>query len=762
MSIEPDGSFGRLLLRERVNAGLTQEQLAERAGLSVRTIRNLERGTGVRPREASARLLADALGLSDAARARLLSMARSARLPEGDASSGTARVPRQLPAVVRGFTGRAAQLEALTDLLRRSGEADGSTPIAAIDGMAGIGKTTLAVHWAHQRADCFPDGQLYVNLRGFDPDGKPLTAGEAIRGFLDALISDPGRIPARLEAQTALYRSLLADTRTLVVLDNARDADQVRPLLPGGPGCMVLVTSRRKLTSLTAIEGAHQVSLDLLAHGEAYEVLARRLGTARAAAEREAVDELIGLCARLPLALGVAAARAAAQPSSGLAELTAQLRETRRLDMLDAGDPASDVRAVFSWSYRVLSAPAARMFRLLSLHPGPDVSAAAAASLAGVPRDEAAGHLAELTRAHLLAEPVPKRFAFHDLLRAYASEQAHAQETPADLHAATERMLDHYTHTGHAAALLVLPTREALELGEPKEGTTLERFPDDGAALAWFKKEHAALTAVSQYASAAGFDTYAWQLPWIMTDYLARQGHWRELRAAHHDALAAARRLGDAASEARAHGGVARAAARLNSLDEAHRHLAHALEIHTRLGNRAGMARTHRAIGNIYELQENLPEALDHAKQGLELFRAVGDTPGEASGLNQVGWYLSLAGDHEQALAYCEQALNTYDGLGDRHAEAGTWDSIGYAHHHLGNYLEAVACHEKSVSLLREVGDRYYESDALTHLGDSHLAAGAPEAARDAWLQALEILTDLDHPDADRVRERLSALPTAG
>src|SRR5579871_1406841 len=331
MSIEPDGSFGRLLLRERVNAGLTQEQLAERAGLSVRTIRNLERGTGVRPREASARLLADALGLSDAARARLLSMARSARLPEGDASSGTARVPRQLPAVVRGFTGRAAQLEALTDLLRRSGEADGSTPIAAIDGMAGIGKTTLAVHWAHQRADCFPDGQLYVNLRGFDPDGKPLTAGEAIRGFLDALISDPGRIPARLEAQTAPYRSLLADTRTLVVLDNARDADQVRPLLPGGPGCMVLVTSRRKLTSLTAIEGAHQVSLDLLAHGEAYEVLARRLGTARAAAEREAVDELIGLCARLPLALGVAAARAAAQPSSGLAELTAQLRETRRL-----------------------------------------------------------------------------------------------------------------------------------------------------------------------------------------------------------------------------------------------------------------------------------------------------------------------------------------------------------------------------------------------------------------------------------------------
>jgi tetratricopeptide (TPR) repeat protein/transcriptional regulator with XRE-family HTH domain len=755
MSVESDRSFGELLLRARVHAGLTQEQLAERAGLSVRTIRNLERGTGVRPREASARLLADALGLTGDERALLLSLGRTARLPGDDAQGGPARVPpRQLPAAVRSFSGRAAELEALTGLLDRTGD-EGAVGISVIDGMAGIGKTTLAVHWGHRVADRFPDGQLYVNLRGFDPDGQPLGAAEAIRGFLDALVPDPGRIPARFEAQTALYRSLLAGARTLVVLDNARDADHVRPLLPGGAGCHVLVTSRRKLSSLAAIEGARLISLDLLSRDEAYEVLVHRLGAGRAAAEPEAVDELIELCARLPLALGVAAARAAVQPVSSLAELAAQLRETRQLDALDAGDAASDVRAVFSWSYQVLSTPAARMFRLLSLHPGPDISLAAAASLAGVPRESAAAQLGELTRAHLLSEPVAGRFAFHDLLRAYAAEQAHAQEAPEDLRGATERMLDHYVQTGHVASMLVLPTREVLVLGPPLPGTAPERPGDDQRALAWFETEHAALTGVTALAADAGYDVAAWQLPWIMTDYLARRGHWRELDAAHRGALAAARRVGDEVAEARAHGGIARAAARTGSLDHAHLHLRHSMEIYERLGHGAGLARTHRALGNVLELQGRTREALDYAYRAMELYREIGDRAGVASGFSQVGWYQTLLGDHEEAVASCERALAAYEGLNDIDAEAGAWDSLGHAHHHLGHHAEAVACFQKAISQFREVGDRYYETDVLTHLGDSHQAAGDPAAAREAWRQALEILEDLDHPDAEAVRARL-------
>jgi DNA-binding SARP family transcriptional activator len=338
---------------------------------------------------------------------------------------GRTVVPRQLPAPVRDFVGREAELAALTGFLDHAvSSMSARLVISAIGGMAGIGKTALAVHWAHQVVDRFPDGQLYVNLRGFHPSGKPMSSDEAVRGFLDALQVPVEQIPASPDAQAGLYRSLLAGRRMLVVLDNARDAGQVRPLLPGSPGCLVLVTSRSQLSGLIAIEGTYALALDVLTEAEARELLARRLGTARIDAEPGGAAELIGLCARLPLALAIAAGRASARPRFPLSALAELADSRRRLDALDAGDAAASVQAVFSWSLDSLTAPAERMFALLGLHPGPDITIPAAASLAGIPPPQAGQALDELTEAHLIAEHSPGRYAMNDLLRAYAAEQA--------------------------------------------------------------------------------------------------------------------------------------------------------------------------------------------------------------------------------------------------------------------------------------------------------------------------------------------------
>src|SRR5439155_12904450 len=315
------------------------------------------------------------------------------------------------------------------DALLDGGDAPTAVVVTAISGTAGIGKTALAVHWAHHARGRFPDGQLYVNLRGYDPAGQPVSPDEAIRGFLAALGVPPERMPPALAAQVSLYRSLLATRRVLVVLDNASDADQVRPLLPGAPGCLVLVTSRDSLVSLVAAEGARPLVLDLLPPGEARQLLTRRLDAARTAAEPDAVEDIVAACARLPLALAIAAARAATNPRLRLAALAAELREN--LDALHGGDATSDVRAVFSSSYRTLTPPAARLFRLLSLCPGADVSAAATASLAGLPPARVRPLLAELTRAHLVSEHAAGRYTMHDLLRAYAAEQARAADPDA-------------------------------------------------------------------------------------------------------------------------------------------------------------------------------------------------------------------------------------------------------------------------------------------------------------------------------------------
>ena len=678
---------------------------------------------------------------------------------DGAGSAPEPVVPRQLPAATRHFAGRTKALGVLAGLAAEATQASRAVVVSTIDGTAGVGKTTLAVHFAHQVAEHFPDGQLYVNLRGFDPAGPPMTSLEAIRLFLDALAVPAARIPASLDAQVGLYRSLLAGQRMLVLLDNARDVDQVRPLLPATPGCLVIVTSRSQLTSLVAAESAYPLTLDVLTDAEAHELLTRRLGPERVASDPAATDKLLELCARLPLALSIAAARTASQPTLSLASLTADLRDAGgRLDALDAGHAAANVRAVFSWSYQQLDATAARVFRLLGLHPGPDIGADAVASMAGLPLRERRAGLGELARAHLLAEQTLGRFAFHDLLRAYAAERAHCDDSEAEQRAATHRMLDHYLHTAHSAAMLLHPTRRPVTLAALQPGVEPQRLGDAGQAMAWFEAERRVLMAAATRALEAGFDTHAWQIPWALARFLDMRGYWHDWAVTERTALAATERLGDRVAWASAHQRFGFACARLGGYDDAHAHLGHALSIYGELGDRAGQANAHNALAVTLQYQGRDGEALGHARQALELFTAAGYLPGQALALNAVGWFHTRLGDHRQALSYCGQALGLLHTLGNRQAEASTLDSLGYAHQHLGHHTEAVECYQRALDLHRETGDRSGQAETLGHIGDARYAAGHLRGARTAWEEALSILDDLHHPDARRVRARLSEL----
>jgi tetratricopeptide (TPR) repeat protein/transcriptional regulator with XRE-family HTH domain len=741
------------LARRRKALGMTQETLAGLLGVERTTVLRWERGE-TEPLPRIRLRLASALRISAGQLGELLDDGAPAADRDGTATT----VPRQLPAAVADFIGQDAALATLTRILDEAGTGvPGTVVISAIGGTAGIGKTALALHWAHQVASRFPDGQLHANLRGFDPSGTPASPAEAIRSFLDALGMSPDRIPQGPDAQTAMYRSLLADKRMLVVLDNAREEEQVRPLLPTSPACLVLVTSRNQLSGLAAADGARLLTLDLLTHGEAIELLAARIGADRAAAEPTAVSEIARLCACLPLALAVAAARAAARPGFPLSALAAELRDTAgRLDALDAGDPVASVRGVFSWSYQQLSGESARMFRLLGLHPGPDISVPAAASLAATDQPSARRLLRELARVHLINEHVPGRYAFHDLLRAYAASSARQGDSAADRAATTGRLLDYYLHTSHTAAVLLAPSRQAIAPGPPAPGVSPEQLTEYRQAMAWFQAEHHVLLATITLAVESGFDRHAWQLPWTMADYLQRRGHWHEWAAVQAAAVAASTRLGDTAGQAVSRRILANAASSLGNFDEARGHLGRCLELYQQLDNRLGEANVHYGLAVVAGRQARYPDAIGHANQALRMFQAIGDKRLEADMLNALGWYHAILGDYQRTRVLCRQALALNTEVGGRHQEASIWDSVGYAEHHLGNLGEAGTCYQRAIGLFRELSDRFSEAQVLIHLGDSCHAAGNLPHARDAWQQARAILEDIDHPDAEQARAKLA------
>jgi len=704
--------------------------------------------------------LAEELGLQPGARLRELHAAvlrdeGAAEVVPARRETATTRViPAQLPADVAGFTGRVGHLKELDQLL--PGEGDATAPvITVIAGTAGIGKTALAVHWGQRTRHHFPDGQLYVNLRGFDPDRAPVAPAEALLGFLEALDVPPPRVPIGLAARSALYRSLLVDRRTLVVLDNARDADQVRPLLPGGRGCLAVITSRNMLSGLVAAEGARPVGLDVFDPGEAQQMLALRLGRERLAAEPAAVEEIVARCASLPLALAVAAARAATHPRFPLAALAAELRAGSDLDALSGDDPATDVRAVFSWSYQQLSEPARRLFRLLGSHPGPDVTVPAAASLAGLPEDRTRTLLAELAGASLLTTQAPGRYACHDLLRAYAGELV--RETAEERHDALHRLLDHYLHSARAADRLLDAHRDPITVPAARPGAVAEAHPDHEHAMRWLTDELAGILAAIERAASAGFDGHAWRLAWAVAYFLERRGHWEPWAAAQHTALAAARRLDDRAGQAQAHRSLGRVHVHLDRVADATVHLRHAQRLFREVGDPAGEARVHFDLCWLRARQGEHATALAHAQRALELFRGIGHRSGQARALNTIAWEHNHHGDHERALAAAERALRLNQEITDPYGRADTWDTLGDAHRGSGHHAESIACYERAVALYRDLGHRWAEGATTARLGDAHHAAGALDAARDAWRRAVTILDDLGHPDADAVRAKLDA-----
>ena len=683
----------------------------------------------------------------------------------GHAAAAAASVvaPAQLPPDVYGFTGREAQLRQLNAIaatVSPAPNAPGKVVIVAIDGMAGVGKTALAVHWAHRAAPRFAGGQLYVNLRGFDPNRSPVTPDEAVRGFLDALDVPPERIPATLEAQVGLYRSLLAGRPVLVLLDNASDAEQVRPLLPGAPGCMAVATSRNQLAGLVTTAGAYPMTLDLPSADEARELLEHRLGAARVAAESSTVDQLVAMCARLPLALAIVATRAATQPSLPLAVLAAELHEAKG-GLAEFTDPdlASDVRAVFSWSYRQLSPAAARVFRLLGLHPGPDIGMPAAASLAGQPVAEMRPLLAELARASLV-ERAAGRYALHDLLRAYATELALTLDTGVQRAAALHRALSHYAHSAYPADQLLNPHRDDPVTPPPiPAGVTPEHAVDQRQALAWFVAEHQVLLAMIRQASD---DTLSWQLAWTLIRFFAYHGHWHDSIDALTAAMRAARRLADPLKEAFAHRFLGCAYVQLGRFGDADVRLRDALNLYHSAGDAAGEAHTHRHHAWLLERQGRYREALVHARQALDLFRTAGHRAGQARALNAVGWFHAMLGDYAEAVAYCQQALQLQRELSDRFGQAETWDSLGYASQRLGRHAAAISCYRTAVALYQAFDDRYNAADSTASLGDAHYAAGDVASARTAWRHAADILDLLRHPDADKVRAKLTDTQRSG
>lgn len=662
--------------------------------------------------------------------------------------------PRQLPPRARQFSGRVAELAVLDGLLDSD---DDNTPIAVIHGTAGVGKTTLAVRWAHRVADRFPDGQLYVNLRGYDPSGSPLTVAQAIRGFLDALRVPPERVPTSLDSQVALYRSLLADRRVLILLDNAANVEQVRPLLPGSPLCAVLVTGRTPLTGLTAVEGAEALLVQRFSPEEANQLVARQVRDRRPAAEPAAVTEIVELCARLPLAVSIAAARAAGCPHLRLDELAAQLRDARaRLDALEGGDPTSSARAVFSWSYLQLGSAAARLFRLLALHPGPEISASAAASLAAVDPGELRQTITQLAELQLVEELSPGRYSFHDLLRVYSTELGETTDSSTDRAAALHRGLDHYLRSADAASTAWDPHRDPLRLIEPAPGTTPERFANPGLALVWLTQEYPVLLQVIRQAAAAGATAHTWQLAWSLVDFFNRQGHWDDWEAVLRLALEAAEQVDDRPGQARTFRGLGRALAVLGREEEGRDHLRRALELFTELGDRAGQGHVQVDIAVSLDRADEPVTALKHAEQALTAYRAAGSRVGEANAMNCIGWLQARLGYYQRSLDYCLTALDLLRELNDPAGQAATLDSLGYASQRLGRHQEATQHYRQALTLFEQVGDPYMQADTLDHLSTNLLDAGQTDEARATWEQAAVLFDQVGALDrAEDLRTRL-------
>jgi DNA-binding SARP family transcriptional activator/tetratricopeptide (TPR) repeat protein len=670
-------------------------------------------------------------------------------------------IPRQLPAAPRLFTGREGELARLTAVVDISSKG-GVLVISAIGGSGGIGKTWLAVRWAHQNIHRFPDGQLYVNLNGFAPTGEPLPPAAAARGFLEALGVDPSAIPMDPQARTGLYRSLMADRRMLIILDNARDTAQVIPLLPGDSACVVLVTSRNRLDGLVTTHGATPLALDVLTDDQARQLLVRHVGEERVAAEPAAAAELLDRCAGLPLAIGILAARAATTPTLSMATLADELRDqSTRLDTIStgtsSGDLATNLREVFSGSFHALTADAARLFRLLGVAQLPDVGVAAAASLSAVPVGRVRGSIRELETAHLVQQHVSGRYRMHDLVRLYAYECAQrARDEQRDHAAALQRLVDFYLHTAYAAARLLYPHLIPITLEPPVPGGEPEQLHDAAEARAWFETEYTCLTRMEQLAAQRGWDSAVWRLAWSSHIFRQRRGYHHDNVSAWLAGVASADRVDSPNVQAIARLRLAQALGEIGRPEEAREHLRQGLTLAESAGDARVQARIHNALAHTWATQGNGREAILHATISFELTQTLDNPRDLALMLGNLGWYQAQAGQYGDARASCEAALRLTRELSLRDGEGAILDSLGYIAHQTGELHDALRYYREALDLARDIGNAHSETDILEHLGETYAALHLPSEARHAWRTAAQLF-DAQHRliEAERLRRRL-------
>ncbi|MEV5966897.1 BTAD domain-containing putative transcriptional regulator [Kribbella sp. NPDC051952] len=649
-------------------------------------------------------------------------------------------VPRQLPTAIRTFSGRTEPLGQLDGLLPGAG-------LGLIIGPAGVGKTSLAIHWATQVADNFPDGILYADLLGFSSVTEPADPHSVLPRFHAALGIPPDRIPPTAEEQIALYRSLLAERSVLVVLDNARTSDQVRPLAATGPRCLTVVTSRNELAGLVATEQARPILLDVLDPSQSRQLLAARVGEPRLLADAVSTDALIDRCAGLPLALSLLAAQISLRPRRELGSFVETLREDP-LDALSTAD-GIDVRTVFSWSYRELRPELARLFRLLSQHPGAEISLGAAAALAGVRVRDAQAMLAVLVANHQLIEIAPDRYVLHDLLRAYAHELCDEQEADE----AFERLLGYLVHTGSAGARLLAPGRVPVELPDLDPEVELVLPTTREEAFEWFDSEQPNSLAVLR--SAAGrADGLLWLYVWALADYLdfrGRSGYMESQTLA----LEASVRLNDPHKQAQTRRDLARGHMALRQWDNAIRQHELALGIAEELDDEAGIAHGSLSLARVLTRLGEHRQAIERTSRALRIYERLGLVDPRANALNNLGWYHAKLGEYDVAVDYAQQSLKLYSELDSEFGRAVVGDTMAFALAGQGRLDEAIASYAMSVGLLRVLGRRLDTAETLVSMAETQAQAGQLEAARASWTEALEIFETLDHPDAKTVRRTL-------
>jgi tetratricopeptide (TPR) repeat protein/transcriptional regulator with XRE-family HTH domain len=722
--------FGGLLRRLRTEAWLTQEELAEAAGLSPRSISDLERGVNLTARKDTARLLADALHLFGPARAQFEAVARGRAVPDW---AGAAAALRTLPRDITSFTGRQRELQELVDRAVGSG---GVVGIHAIGGMAGIGKTAFAVHAAHRLADRFPAGQIFLPLHGHTPGQQPVEPGDALASLLLTAGVAAAQIPPGLEARMALWRDRLAGRQLLLVLDDAASSEQVRPLLPGTGGSLILVTSRH---DLSALDDARAISLDTLQPGEAAALLVRLAGRAGLSPADPAVGELTRLCGCLPLAIGMVARQLHHHPAWSLSRRAAELAAAvDRLELMATENLS--IAAAFQMSYADLTGEQQRLFRRLGLHPGADIDGSAAAALDGTGLAAARRGLEALYDHYLIAEPVQGWYRLHDLIREHARALAGRLDPDRDRDGATARLLDYYQHTAaRADALIARQTRPALDPADGAIPAAVPALAGQEQALAWARAERASLLACLDHATGTGQHARVIALTAGLAGLLRRDGPWADAITRHTAAIQAARHLGDRLGQANALGDLGTVRWLTADFRAAAQAEERALDIYCDLGDRLGQANALGDLGFVRWLTGDYPAAAQAEERALDIYCDLGDRLGQANAPRYLGDVRRMTGDYPAAAQYLEQALGIYRDLGDRRGQASALGELGAVWRLTGDYPAAAQAQEQSLSIYRDLGDRSGEAETLNETGTLHRVSGDLAQAEECHQHALEL-----------------------